>query len=42
MSAITLYARETVGFADRVANALAVLRRAAAGHPGQVVQATGR
>jgi len=40
MSAITLYARDTQGFADRVANALAVLQRAAAEHPGQVVQAT--
>jgi phosphoadenosine phosphosulfate reductase len=40
MSAITLYARETKGFADRVANALAVLQRAAAEHPGQIVQAT--
>ena len=40
MSAITLYARETVGFEDRVANALAVLQRAAAEHPGQIVQAT--
>ena len=40
MSAITLYARETAGFEDRVANALAVLQRAAAEHPGQIVQAT--
>ena len=40
MSAITLYARQTAGFEDRVANALAVLQRAAAEHPGQVVQAT--
>jgi phosphoadenosine phosphosulfate reductase len=40
MSAITLYARETPGFADRVANSLAVLRRAAAEHPGRAVQAT--
>ena len=40
MSAITLYARDTAGFEDRVANALAVLQRAAAEHPGQVVQAT--
>lgn len=40
MSAITLYARETAGHADRVANALAVLQRAAAEHPGRVVQAT--
>jgi phosphoadenosine phosphosulfate reductase len=40
MSAITLYARETPGFADRVASALAVLQRAAAEHPGRVVQAT--
>jgi phosphoadenosine phosphosulfate reductase len=40
MSAIALYARETAGFADRVANALAVLREAATLHPGRAVQAT--
>ena len=40
MSATTLYARETPGFAERVANALAVLQRAAAEYPGRVVQAT--
>ena len=40
MSAITLYARDTAGFEDRVANALAVLQSAAAEHPGQIVQAT--
>jgi len=40
MSAIELYARETRGFDARVENALAVLQRAAAEHPGRVVQAT--
>ncbi len=40
MSAITLYARETPGFDARVANALALLRRAAAEHPTRIVQAT--
>jgi phosphoadenosine phosphosulfate reductase len=40
MSAITLYARDTPGFAERVANAVAVLQRAAAEHPDRVVQAT--
>ncbi len=40
MSAITLYDRETLGFTDRVTNALAVLQRAATEHPGRVVQAT--
>lgn len=39
-NAIALYARRTPGFDDRVANALALLRRAAAEHPGRVVQAT--
>ena len=39
-SAIALYARATDGFDARVANALAVLQRAAAEHPGRVVQAT--
>jgi len=40
MSATALYARETPGFEARVQNALAVLQRAAAEHPGRVVQAT--
>jgi phosphoadenosine phosphosulfate reductase len=40
MSAISLYARATAGFDDRVENALEVLRLAAAEHAGQVVQAT--
>ena len=39
-NAIALYARETVGFEPRVASALALLRRAAAEHPGRIVQAT--
>jgi phosphoadenosine phosphosulfate reductase len=38
--AIALYARETPGFDARVASALALLRRAAAEHPGRIVQAT--
>ncbi len=40
MSAIDLHARATPGFEERVASALAVLREAAATHPGRVVQAT--
>ncbi|HWP18177.1 MAG TPA: phosphoadenylyl-sulfate reductase [Burkholderiaceae bacterium] len=40
MSAIELYARRTEGFEARVEHALAVLREAAARHPGRVVQAT--
>ena len=40
MSAISLYARATAGFDQRVANALAVLRQAATEHAGHVVQAT--
>jgi phosphoadenosine phosphosulfate reductase len=40
MSAIHLYARATAGFEERVANALAVLRRAVTEHAGHVVQAT--
>ncbi len=40
MSAVTLYARETPGFDARVANALALLRRAATEHPMRIVQAT--
>ena len=39
-SAISLYARETAGFDERVASALALLQRAAAEHSGRVVQAT--
>ena len=39
-NAIALYARETAGFDARLSNALAVLQRAAAEHPGAVVQAT--
>ncbi|MCV5870199.1 hypothetical protein OFN61_33615, partial [Escherichia coli] len=35
-----LYARRTEGFEARVEHALAVLREAAAQHPGRVVQAT--
>ena len=38
--AIALYARETTGFDARVAHALALLQRAAAEHPGHIVQAT--
>jgi len=40
MNATELYARETPGFEARVASALALLQRAAAEHPGRVVQAT--
>jgi phosphoadenosine phosphosulfate reductase len=40
MSAISLYARATAGFDQRVSNALAVLRQAATEHAGHVVQAT--
>jgi phosphoadenosine phosphosulfate reductase len=40
MSAIDLYARRRDGFDSRVANALALLRSAAQGHAGAVVQAT--
>ena len=39
-SAITLYARETPGFADRVAGAGALLAAAAASYPGRIVQAS--
>lgn len=39
-NAIALYARETTGFDTRVAHALGLLHRAAAEHPGGVVQAT--
>jgi phosphoadenosine phosphosulfate reductase len=40
MSAIDLYARRTDGFDARVEHAVEVLRAAAAGHAGRVVQAT--
>jgi phosphoadenosine phosphosulfate reductase len=40
VNAVALYARETAGYAERVARAAALLRRAAAEHPGRVVQAT--
>lgn len=39
-NAITLYARETVGYDLRAANAEALLHRACAEHPGRLVQAT--
>jgi phosphoadenosine phosphosulfate reductase len=38
--AVVLYARETPGFDERLAASLALLQRAAAEHPGRVVQAT--
>ncbi len=40
MSAISLYARETPGFDERVANAVALLSEAAVEHAGRIVQAT--
>ena len=40
MNAIALYAKATPGFDERVANTLALLQRAAAEHPGKIVQAT--
>ena len=40
MSAITLYAKATPGFDERVANTLAQLKAAAAQHAGRIVQAT--
>jgi phosphoadenosine phosphosulfate reductase len=40
MSAISLYARKTAGFDERLAATLQTLREAAAAHPGTVVQAT--
>jgi len=40
MSAISLYARETAGFDERVAHAVGLLRSAAAEHGGRIVQAT--
>ena len=39
-SAISLYARHTTGFDDRLAATLQALRDAAAAHPGTIVQAT--
>ncbi len=39
-SAISLYARDMPGFADRVAHASALLTGAAAAHPGRIVQAS--
>jgi phosphoadenosine phosphosulfate reductase len=40
MSAITLYARRTDGFDERVAHAVALLHSAASEHAGRIVQAT--
>ena len=40
MSAVTLYARQTEGFDERVAHAVAVLQSAASEHAGRIVQAT--
>ncbi len=40
MSAISLYAKATEGFDERVAHTLALLTEAAAAHPGSIVQAT--
>lgn len=40
MSAVTLYARQTAGFDERVAQTVALLRDAAAEHAGHIVQAT--
>jgi phosphoadenosine phosphosulfate reductase len=40
MSAITLYARASAGFDERVAGAAARLQAAASEHPGAIVQAT--
>lgn len=39
-NAVALYARETSGFEQRLANALALLHRAATGHTHGIVQAT--
>lgn len=39
-NAVALYARQTAGFDTRVAHALGLLHRAAAEHPGRIVQAT--
>jgi phosphoadenosine phosphosulfate reductase len=40
MSAISLYARQTAGYDERLAATLDALRQIAAAHPGTVVQAT--
>jgi len=40
LSAISLYARETVGFAGRVDHAVSVIARMAAAHGGRIVQAS--
>ncbi|HEY9064084.1 MAG TPA: phosphoadenylyl-sulfate reductase [Burkholderiaceae bacterium] len=40
MSAVSLYARATAGFDERVARAVELLRSAAAEHAGRIVQAT--
>lgn len=40
MNAIALYARETAGFGARLAHTVSLLREAAAGHAGRIVQAT--
>src|SRR5690349_20778171 len=40
MSAIELYARETAGFDERVANATRLLQQVAAQHAGRIVQST--
>ncbi len=40
MSAVTLYAKQSEGFDERVAHAVAVLQSAASEHAGRIVQAT--
>jgi phosphoadenosine phosphosulfate reductase len=40
MKAITLYARHTTGFEQRLARTIETLKAAAAAHPGRVVQST--
>jgi phosphoadenosine phosphosulfate reductase len=40
MSAISLYARRTDGYEARLAHAVQVLKKAAAAHPGRIVQST--
>ena len=40
MTAITLYARHTAGFEQRLARTIETLKAAAAAHPGRVVQST--
>jgi phosphoadenosine phosphosulfate reductase len=40
MAAIDLYAREQPGFAERLSHTIALLRDAAAHHPGRIVQAS--